>query len=127
MALLRVLFGFSGRMNRTEFAIMVFGSMIAIIVGCGLAVALFREFGDAASVAVVISLGVFIVACKWAALAALAKRLHDAGASGALCLPILGFVFFLIMLFLGGTKGDNGYGSQTYFFKPRAAHAADLF
>ena len=36
----------------------------------------------------VISLVRFIAACTWTALAALAKRLHDVGASGGLCLLV---------------------------------------
>jgi uncharacterized membrane protein YhaH (DUF805 family) len=129
MSFLRLCFGFSGRMNRSEYAIMFFGSMIAIIAGVGLAVALIRGFGDDASTTIVISLLVFIAACKWAGLAALAKRLHDVGTSGALCLlvfiPLLGFVLCVAMFFVGGTNGDNHYGPATYLFKARLSYAGN--
>ena len=66
-------------------------------------------------------------ACTWAALAALAKRLHDMGASGGLCLlvfvPLVGIILAVLMLFLGGTNGNNRYGPATYLFKPRASYA----
>ena len=80
MSFLRVCFGFSGRMNRCEYAIMIFGSMIAPIAGIGLAVAVSDALGDGAAAAIGISLVVLYAACTWAALAAMAKRLHDMGA-----------------------------------------------
>jgi len=127
MRFLRVCFGFSGRMSRSEYTIMFFGSMIALIAGIGLAVALIRVLGDDSSTTVVISLAAFIAACKWAALAALAKRFHDVDLSGALCLlifvPLLGTEFAVVMLFVGGTDGDNRHGPQTYLFRPRLSYA----
>jgi uncharacterized membrane protein YhaH (DUF805 family) len=127
MRFLRVCFGFSGRMSRSEYTIMFFGSMIALIAGFGLAVALIRELGEDASTTVVISLVAFIAACKWVVLAALAKRLHDVGASGGLCLlafvPLLGTVLAVVMFFVGGTDSDNRYGPQTYLFRPRLSYA----
>ena len=56
MSFLRVCFGFSGRMNRCEYAIMIFGSMIAPIAGIGLAVAVSDALGDGAAATLGISL-----------------------------------------------------------------------
>jgi uncharacterized membrane protein YhaH (DUF805 family) len=123
MPLLRLCFGFSGRMNRSEYAIMFFGSILAIVTGCGLAVALYSKLGDSsAGTTVIFSTIAFVVACKWAALVALAKRFHDVGASGALCLlvfvPLLGTLAALVMLFIPGTANENHFGPPTYLFKP---------
>ncbi len=124
MPFLRLCFGFSGRMNRSEYVIMFFGSMIALVARCVLAVALYSKLGDSsASTTVIFSAIAFVVACKWAALAGLAKRFHDVGASGALCLlvfvPLLGTLATLVMLFVPGTANENHFGPPTYLFKPR--------
>jgi uncharacterized membrane protein YhaH (DUF805 family) len=114
-------------MNRSEYATVYFGSMLALVAGFLIAVGLFHVFDDDASNVIVISLFAFIGACKWATLAALAKRLHDVGASGGLCLlgfiPALGTVLFLVMLFVPGTKGGNHYGAPTYRFRPHLRYA----
>ena len=126
MSFLRLCFGFSGRMNRCEYAIMFFGSMIVLIAGIGLATSLVHELDHDSRTTLVISLFAFIVACRWTALAALAKRLHDVGASGGLCLlsfvPLLGLLLAVLMLFVGGTDGNNRYGPATYLFKPRVSY-----
>ena len=128
MSFLRFCFSFSGRMNRREYASMYFGSMFALVAGIALAVGLLKALGGGGDNPIVIIFACgLLVGCKWATLAALAKRLHDVGASGGLCLlafiPALGFVFFLVMLFVPGTKGDNHFGAPTSFFKPRMSYA----
>jgi uncharacterized membrane protein YhaH (DUF805 family) len=128
MSFLRPCFSFSGRMNRSEYATVYFGSMLALVAGFAFAIWLIHVFDDADDNTIaIISLFAFIFACKWATLAALAKRLHDVGASGAICLlgfvPALGTVLFLVMLFFPGTKGGNHYGAPTYRFRPRMSYA----
>jgi uncharacterized membrane protein YhaH (DUF805 family) len=128
MSFLRLCFGFSGRMNRSEYATMYFGSILALIAAIALAIGLLNILGDGAdSAAIGVSLLVFIIACKWVALGALVKRLHDVEAPGVLCLlaiiPALGFGFFLLMLFVPGTKGGNHYGAPTSLFGPRISYA----
>ena len=128
MSFLRTCFSFSGRMNRSEYATVYFGSIFALVAGFVVAIGLFHVFddGDSNTIAI-ISLFAFIVACKLATLAALAKRLHDVGASGGLCLvafiPAIGVLLCLVMLFVPGTKGGNHYGAPTYLFKPRLSYA----
>lgn len=55
-------------------------------------------------------------------LTVLARRCHDAGWTGWLCLiallPYVGFAFVLLMLFVPGSKGPNAYGPD-----PREAEA----
>ena len=119
MHFLRLYFGFSGRMNRSEYAIVFASSMFALVAGLVLAVALLRAVSDGSgSIAIVFAVLALIVTCKWVNLAALAKRLHDVGESGALCLmvfvPVLGLVLFLAMFFIPGTRGANPYGPPAH-------------
>jgi uncharacterized membrane protein YhaH (DUF805 family) len=128
MSFLRTCFSFSGRMNRSEYATVYFGSIFALVAGFVVAIGLFHAFddGDSSTIAM-ISLFGFIGACKWATLAGLAKRLHDVGASGGICLvafiPAVGVLLCLVMLFVPGTKSANRYGAPTHFFKPHMSYA----
>lgn len=129
MSVLRTLFGFSGRMNRREYAAVFFGSVMAFLLALAPIIALSNAIGgdrDADAYLGVFAL-VVIAICKWVNLAALAKRLHDVGSSGWLCLlafvPLLGLVLFVAMFFVPGTKSDNSYGPPTSFFQPRTAPA----
>ena len=126
MSFLRTCFSFFGRMNRSEYATVYFGSIFALVAAFVVAFGLFHAFGDGNTIAI-FSLFAFIGACKLATLAALAKRLHDVGASGGLCLvafiPAVGVLLCLVMLFVPGTKGDNRYGAPTHLFKPRMSYA----
>jgi uncharacterized membrane protein YhaH (DUF805 family) len=128
MSFLRTCFSFFGRMNRSEYATVYFGSMFALVAGFVVAIGLFHVFdnGDSNTIAI-ISLFAFIGACKLATLAALAKRLHYVGASGGLCLvafiPALGVLLCLVMLFVPGAKGGNRYGAPTHLFKTRMSYA----
>jgi len=55
-------------------------------------------------------------------LTVVARRCHDAGWTGWLCLiillPYVGFAFMILMLFMPGSKGPNTYGPD-----PRAEDA----
>ena len=56
------------------------------------------------------------IASIWFSLAQGVKRLHDLNKSGWLilicCVPIIGWVFSLYMLFADGTVGPNQYGED---------------
>lgn len=115
-------------MNRSEYATVYFGSIFALVIGFVVAIGMFHVFADGDSNTIaIISLFAFIGACKLATLAALAKRLHDVGASGGICLvafiPAAGVLLCLVMLFIPGTKGGNHYGAPTYRFRPRMSYA----
>jgi len=129
MSVLRTLFGFSGRMNRREYAAVFFGTVLTFLLSLAPIIALSKALGgdsDADGYIGLFAIGLIIL-CKWINLAALAKRLHDVGASGWICLvalvPLLGLVLFLAMFFVPGTKGDNHYGPRTSFFGPRTPPA----
>ncbi len=127
MSFLRSCFSFYGRMNRSEYATVYFGSILALVAGFLVAIGLFHVFDDDASNVIVVSLFAFIGACKLATLAALAKRLHDVGASGGICvvafIPVVGVLLCLVMLFVPGTQGGNRYGVPTYRFRRRMSYA----
>jgi uncharacterized membrane protein YhaH (DUF805 family) len=117
MNILRALFSFYGRFNRGEFATIFFGSILLIIAGVvGLAVVSKNPGGVSFIVG-------WILAMKWAAFAALAKRFHDIDWRGTACLfiliPFVGFVVPLVMLFVEGSQGVNQYGAATGFFTRR--------
>jgi len=62
-----------------------------------------------------IAIGVVVgLALTLLELTVVARRCHDAGWTGWLCLiallPYVGFGFILLMLFVPGTKGPNRYG-----------------
>ena len=129
MSLLHILFSFSGRLNRREYAAVFFGTVIAFLVALAPIIALSKALGgdsDADAYLGIFAI-VFIAVCKWINLAALAKRLHDVGTSGWVCLlafvPLLSLVLFVTMFFVPGAKSDNRYGPQTSFFAPRTVAA----
>jgi uncharacterized membrane protein YhaH (DUF805 family) len=128
MSVLRNLLGFSGRMNRREYAAVFFGTMLTLLLALAPIIILSKAIGDKDADGY---LGIFalvvIALCKWINLAALAKRLHDVGTSGWACLlalvPLVGLVLYLAMFFVPGTKSDNGYGPPRSFFRPRTPPA----
>jgi len=131
MSVLRTLFGFSGRMNRRQYAAVYFGSLIALVLGLIPIIVLSNALGSDTDGYLGIFALVVIALCKWVNLAALAKRLHDVDTPGAVCLvafvPLLGLVLFVAMFFVPGAKSDNHYGPpRTSFFQPRTASAAIL-
>ena len=58
--------------------------------------------------------GVYLLVVMIPSLAVTVRRLHDTGRSGAwlliLFLPLIGFVWLLVLMVLEGTPGDNKYG-----------------
>jgi uncharacterized membrane protein YhaH (DUF805 family) len=141
---IRVLFSFSGRMNRREYAVVFFGSFVVLIAGVYLAILVSYVFERLAGNALEGLLGhastdddpgtltvllatPWIIAIWWIGLAALAKRFHDINRSGLACLwcviPWVGFIIQLVMLGIPGSAGENKYGMPTNFFEPRRVSA----
>jgi uncharacterized membrane protein YhaH (DUF805 family) len=139
-----VLFSFSGRMNRREYAVVFFGSFFVLIAGVYLAIlvsyAFQRLFGNVlegllgnasgdedVSTFTVLLVIPWIVAVWWIGLAALAKRFHDINRSGLACLwcliPWVGLIIQLVMLCIPGSAGENKHGMPTKFFEPRRVSA----
>jgi uncharacterized membrane protein YhaH (DUF805 family) len=137
---IRVLFSFSGRMNRREYAVVFFGSFVVLIAGVYLAILVSYVFErlignvfeglvgnpsgneDPSTLTVILTIP-WIIAFAWIGFAALAKRFHDINWSGLACLwcviPWVGLIIQLVMLGVPGSVGENKYGMPTNFFGPR--------
>lgn len=113
-------FAFDGRIRRIEYFLsgilggIVFG--IAWTLGIG-AFILGAAAGSAGGSAFGLLIGfAALIASAWFSLAQGVKRLHDLNKSGWLillcCVPIVGWVFALYMLFADGTVGPNQYGED---------------
>ncbi len=116
MDVFRALFGFRGRLNRTQYAAIFFVAYVGPLIFLIAYESSIRDVGGGlASLALVIWM-------IWVLFAALAKRFHDIEQSGWMSLlvfvPILGQFAPLLMLFMRGTDGPNAYGPP-----PRHLHA----
>lgn len=71
-----------------------------------------------------------MIASVWFSLAQGVKRLHDLNKSGWLillcCVPIVGWIFALYMLFADGTVGPNPYGADPKNRMPYQAQPASV-
>ena len=113
-------FSFEGRIRRIEYFLS--GILGGIVFGIAWAMGIGTFFlGAAAGSAGGSVLGLLIgfaalVASVWFSLAQGVKRLHDLNKSGWMillcCIPIVGWVFALYMLFADGTVGPNQYGQD---------------
>ena len=111
-AFLTRLFSSQGRVNRQTYATVCIGWYIASIVVAVLVYGLTSTVG-------VPELGILflyavILGWVWPHVVTTAKRLHDQGHSGWLCLlalvPIASLVLIIMCLFIGGRDYDNEYG-----------------
>jgi uncharacterized membrane protein YhaH (DUF805 family) len=101
------IFSFEGRIRRTQhgltFLVMAFASVIFNLV---------LETEDET----ILLFLVFYLITTVAYLAAIVRRFHDLGNSGwytlLLFIPLVGFVYGLILLFKKGTEGPNQYGED---------------
>ena len=113
-------FSFDGRIRRIEYFLSgIVGGIvtwIAMLLGVGTFI-----FGASSGSAGGSVFGLLIglaalIASIWFSLAQGVKRLHDLNKSGWLilicCVPIIGWVFSLYMLFADGTVGPNQYGED---------------
>lgn len=113
-------FAFDGRIRRIEYFLssivggIVFG--IAWTLGVSTLV-LGAAAGSAGGSVFGLLIGIAaLIASAWFSLAQGVKRLHDLDKSGWLillcCVPIVGWVFALYMLFADGTVGPNKFGED---------------
>lgn len=113
-------FSFDGRIRRIEYFLsgivggIVFG--IAWTLGIGTLI-LGAGMGSAGGSILGILIGIAaLVASMWFSLAQGVKRLHDLNKSGwwilLCCIPFVGWIFALYMLFADGTVGPNQYGED---------------
>jgi uncharacterized membrane protein YhaH (DUF805 family) len=107
-------FKFSGRATRREYWLFQV-QLLAAYLFAVLAMAFGVELSglDLDGVMGIGSIGVFFLLCV-ASLAAGVRRVHDHDKTGWLFLsafiPLIGWIFFLIMTLTPGTRGENSYG-----------------
>jgi uncharacterized membrane protein YhaH (DUF805 family) len=106
MKILNAFFGFNGRLNRIQYA-------VVLIFGCLTPGILLIEWSESVADSVL-----FPTLCivSWVLFASLAKRFHDINWSGSSCLsavvPMIGTLVPIVMLFWRGTDGTNRFGAQ---------------
>ena len=113
-------FSFDGRIRRIEYFLsgIIGGIVFGIAYSLGLATLFLGAAAGSAGGSVFGILIGFVagIASLWFSLAQGVKRLHDLNKSGWLilicCVPIIGWVFGLYMLFADGTVGPNPYGAD---------------
>lgn len=128
-------FSFEGRIRRIEYFL---SALLASAIGTVIWVLAFASMfagvatgttgGAAGGSLFAILLGIVGgVAAVWFSLAQGVKRLHDLDKSGWLlllcCVPIVGWIFSLYMLFADGTVGPNQYGPDPKNRQPYQAPA----
>lgn len=120
----RRMFDFSGRATRREYWLLqaqIILAYFALVIGAGAAGSAGAGAGagtDSVAMAVVGVFMIFLIFAGIATISAGVRRLHDHDKTGWLLLlsfvPLLGWIFLLIMTLTPGTRGENGYG-----FDPR--------
>lgn len=111
------LLSFQGRLNRLPF--FLWSILVAVVSAAGQALmALGGVLG------LVLGVAVMVVAIIFSLMIAV-QRIHDIDKSGwwwlILLVPIVGFIFALILLFKRGTTGDNRFGPDPLYQAPSAA------
>ena len=127
-------FSFDGRIRRIEYFLsgIIGGIVFGIAYSLGLATLFLGAAAGSAGGSVFGILIGFVagIASLWFSLAQGVKRLHDLNKSGWLilicCVPIIGWVFGLYMLFADGTVGPNPYGADPKNRMPYQAQPASV-
>ncbi len=121
----------SGRLGRIRYIAYSFGLSFAAMIVIGIAMAMFGAGmsmfaggGETANagmgigaIVFMLVIGVLYLAVIVVSIMLVIQRVHDFNASGWLCLlyfvPLVNLIFFLLLLFLPGTDGENQYGLKT--------------
>jgi uncharacterized membrane protein YhaH (DUF805 family) len=115
MPFIRALFSFTGRISRVEYAVCLFVYIAAIALFM-VSESFWRTLGYAGALLLL----PYISVMMWIFFASLAKRFHDFGKTGWMCLacfiPLVGPFTLLIVLFYAGDEADNIYGSPVKGF-----------
>ena len=110
MNYLRAFFGFYGRMNRFQYAMVMLAGYVGPLIIFALTWPRLRSMGDLGTFTGLTPLIVMI----WVIFAATAKRFHDINKSGfaslLICIPIVGLVTPLVLFFYPGDAADNRFG-----------------
>jgi uncharacterized membrane protein YhaH (DUF805 family) len=110
MNIITALFGFRGRLNRTQYALLF---LIGYIGPIALVLVIESQTHDTASI--ILTLLPFPM--LWVVLALLAKRFHDIDKPGSwsllIFIPIVNLFTLITMFFIPGTPEANQYGPPT--------------
>ena len=111
-SLIKKMFSFKGRMRRLHYGLSIIAFYVVLILVFAIGDALDHSTGN--STAFIVPSLVLIFFAFWFVLAARIKRCHDRGNSGwwllYTCIPYVGAVFNLILLFGSGDEDENEYG-----------------
>lgn len=119
----REAFKFSGRATRREYWVFYvqIGALLVLLLLVAAAWGGMEPTGTRADILNGAFLAFYVLSFI-VTLSASVRRLHDHDKSGWLYLlafvPLVGWIFFLIMMLTPGTRGANGYGPD-----PREGHA----
>ncbi len=98
---------FNGRARRTEFWMFVLFNVIVTVI----LTVIDTMLGTYGALSGIYGLAVFIPS-----LAVSVRRLHDIGKSGWMILvaliPVIGFIWLLVLYIMEGTPGENQYGAN---------------
>jgi len=99
---------FSGRARRTEYWMF---TLVNFLIAIGFVLLTQLVDPRLGILNLIYSLAVFIPS-----LAVVVRRLHDVNKSGwmylLMLLPIIGWIWILVLLFTEGTRGENKYGAD---------------
>jgi len=116
---------FDGRARRKEYWMFLLFHMI-VVIGLLIVNAIIMSSvseSTLAQVAVVLPITVYMLGVLCPALGVTIRRLHDTGKSGwwifISLVPVIGGLWFLYLMVIDGTPGDNQYGPS-----PKAGAAA---
>ncbi len=98
---------FNGRARRTEFWMFVLFNVIVTVI----LTTIDTMLGTYGALSGIYGLAIFIPG-----LAVSVRRLHDTGKSGWMILvgfiPVIGFIWLLVLYIMEGTPGENQYGAN---------------
>jgi uncharacterized membrane protein YhaH (DUF805 family) len=127
----RQTFDFSGRATRREywmFLVQLYAVLVIAMIGFGaLMAAVAPDLAERGAAGVGLGVIILFLLALIPYLSASIRRLHDHDKSGWLFLlsmvPLVGWIFYLIMMLTPGTPGENGYGPDP---RERLASAEDM-
>jgi uncharacterized membrane protein YhaH (DUF805 family) len=128
----RLMFDFSGRSTRREYwllKVQLLAASVALLLLASQLVLLFHSILVNGLMAMVLVL--LVLFGTIATLAAGVRRLHDHNKSGWLLIitfvPMVGWVFYLIMMLTPGDEEANEYGPNPRYDEPIAEATAEVF
>lgn len=103
---------FSGRARRKEYwMFQLFNALVMLVLGI---ITMSMAGGDSSPVFMIVLMALYSLFILLPSLGVTIRRLHDVGKSGAwifiVLVPIIGEIWFFILLLTGGQPGVNQYG-----------------